>query len=74
MTVCQLIDQRTEEQATHHRRVLEFARAAFNGVLPDGRTYIKVSEQAEEEFKEADIDLIRLAVSEARRELREQDC
>lgn len=73
MTVCHLLDRRAEKQAEYYQRVLEFARSAFRGVLPDAKTYIEVGVQAEEKFKEADYDSIHLAVSEARRELRKQD-
>lgn len=73
MTVCQLIDRRAEEQAAYYQKVLEFARAAFRGLVPDPSTYVEVGMQAEEEFPGANYNSIHLAVSEARRELRERD-
>lgn len=72
MTVCQLIDQRAERRAMHYQMVLEFARSAFRGVAPDPKTYVEVGIQAEEKFVDADYNSIHLAVSEARRELREE--
>lgn len=73
MTVCQLLDRRAEKQAENYQRVLEFARSAFRGVLPDAKTYIEVCAEAEEKFRETSCVSISLAVSEARRELRKQD-
>ena len=40
-------------------------------MLPDAKTYVDVGYQAEDKFKEADVDVIRLAVSEARQEIRD---
>ena len=71
MTLCQRLDRRAEKNERDYQLVLEFARAEFNGVLPDAETYVKVGNQAENKFKEADVDVIRLAVSEARQEIRD---
>lgn len=71
MTLCQRLDRRAEKNERDYQLVLKFARAAFKGVLPDAKTYIDVGYQAENKFKEADVDVIRLAVSEARQEIRD---
>ena len=71
MTLCQRLDQRTEKNERDYQLVLEFARAAFNGMLPDAKTYVKVGYQAENKFKEANLTIIHLAVSAARREIRD---
>lgn len=71
MTSCNWLDQQAEKNKHDYQLVLEFARAEFNGLLPDAETYVKVGNQAENKFKEADVDVIRLAVSEARQEIRD---
>lgn len=71
MTLCQRLDRRAEKNERDYQLVLKFARAAFKGVLPDAKTYVDVGYQAENKFKEADVDVIRLAVSEARQEIRD---
>lgn len=70
MTPCNWLDQQAEERGRDYQLALEFARAAFSGVLPDTKTYIDVGRQAEDKFKEADLTIIHLAVSAARREIR----
>ena len=71
MTSCNWLDQQAEKNKHDYQSVRGFARAAFTGVLPDAKTYVQVGNQAENKFKEADVDVIRLAVSEARREIRD---
>jgi len=71
MTLCQRLDQRAEKNENDYKLVLEFARTAFKGVLPNAKEYLEVTYRAENEFREADVTIIRLAVSAARREIRD---
>ncbi len=71
MTLCQRLDRRAEKNENDYKLVLEFARAAFNGILPDAEKYVDVGYQAENEFREANVTIIHLAVSAARREIRD---
>lgn len=71
MTLCQRLDRRAEKNERDYQLVLKFARAAFKGVLPDAKTYVDVGYQAEYKFKEANLTIIHLAVSAARREIRD---
>ena len=71
MTLCQRLDRRAEKNERDYQLVLEFARAAFKGMLPDAKTYVEVGYRAEDKFKEANLTIIHLAVSQARREIRD---
>lgn len=71
MTLCQRLDQRAEKNENDYKLVLKFARTAFKGVLPNTKEYLEVAYRAENEFREADVTIIRLAVSAARREIRD---
>lgn len=71
MTLCQRLDQQAEKNDRCYQLVLQFARTAFNGVLPDAKKYVEVGYQAEDKFKEANLTIIHLAVSAACREIRD---
>ena len=71
MTLCQRLDQRAEKNENDYKLVLGFARTAFKGVLPNAKEYLEVTYRAEDKFKEANLTIIHLAVSAARREIRD---